>query len=1029
MSLTPDFIPMQESLSQSSHCHNSCMSNNSMLHESTLSEPSLDESLIPKQTTCEDLRKMYIEYSKNLKICSINVNSIRNKFENVHQILKNVYIDCFFVNESKIDESFPNNQFAVENYTLYRHDRTSHAGGVMGYVRSDIPHTRVTEHELKLDYVESLALKLVINRENWLIISIYRSPCSNENMFIEHLTLTLEQAQSAYKQIILIGDMNFNMLRENKLLEVCDQFSLKNMINDFTCYKNCDNPSLVDVCLLNNPNRFLSSFNLVQEAGFSDFHSLIGIVTRLHCDIFKPRRVVYRCMKHFDPNNFSKELDAAPFHVMSLFDDVDDQAWFFHTLYKSVVDLVAPVKTKTIKSKPLPYMNSALRKAMFRRNMLRNKYYKANNKQDRSKAWEDFRHQRNIVTQLRRTSLKKYFYNKSKQTKTDPKSYYKAISPFITNKSKNQSTDIQLNIDQNLITDPVLVCEKFNCFFDEAVSDMGLNEDLNQEITTIIDHYKDHPSIKLINNEIMKNKTCSFSFNHIHDSILEKAIKALKPNKACGYDKISPAIVKSSNIINKSLIKVYNNSIEQSTFPHCLKPAEISPIFKKGDRLSLKNYRPVNVLSSLSKPFESIISNQISEYFSNNGIINDLISAYRKGFGTNQTLLKMVEDWKSSLDKGENIGVIASDQSKAFDTLPPGLHIAKLNAYGFSLESCKFILNYLRNRPHTTKLGPYNSSWNYQEKGVAQGSGLGPLLYNLHCNDLPYLINSCNFYNYADDNTISFSSKDMTTIDYNLRKEVNTLLTWFRLNGFKANPEKFQFMLISKYVGSTGHKLIINDSITINSDSTMKILGVTFDNKLTFSPHVNEICKKANRSINALKRLTILPQSYKLDIVKTYIKSNFNYCDIVYHFCGKLLADKLEKIQRRALQYAYQDFETSYDILLTRANMREFTHQRIITILKEAYKTFHNLNPTPTRHLFISQNQNHHETRQAHNFTLPTYNTVTYGKRSIKYLGPKLWNLINPSIRIGTFNNFIDYLQNNFVISDNLIISNNLSLY
>jgi len=994
-------------------------------------QQSCDTESESTETIYSQLKQISLNHGNNLKIGSVNVNSIRNKFENIHIILSNLLLDCMFINESKLDDSFPSNLYNVSNYTLYRNDRTSHAGGIMSYIRSDIPHSRLPDYEISLDFVESLAFKLVINKENWLLLGIYRSPCSDITVFIPSLTKILELAQTSFKQIIIIGDLNFNLTQKTPLHDVCDQFSLKNVIKGFTCYKNVNNPSLIDVCLVNNSRRFVKSFNLLQDSGFSDFHSLIRVITKLHFYIFKPRDIIYRSMKNFNQVEFDSALNLAPFHVMHVFEDSDDKAWFFHQLYISVIDEIAPLKKRRIKYKQLPYMNSELRKAMFKRNMLRNNFYKIPNhdRNSKNKAWEAFRSQRNLVTSLRRKSLKLFFEKRSMAAKSDPKSYYSAISPFMSSKSKAQCTDIQLNINDDLISDPVQVCEHFNSSFDIAVSNMGLKENLDQNIGNIIETYKDHPSVLFIRNEIMKDKSCSFSFDNIESSKFKSAITTLKANKAAGYDKIPSSIIKSSSVINNHILTVYNSALQQSKFPQCFKPAEISPIYKKGDRLSIKNYRPINILTSISKPFETLIAQQITSYFVQNDIIHELISAYRKGFGTNQTLLKMVEDWKKSLDNGNHVGVVASDQSKAFDTLPPGLHVAKLYAYGFSIDACEFIFNYLTNRPHRTKLGPHTSSWQYQEKGVAQGSGLGPLLYNLHCNDLPYFMKTCQFYNYADDNTISYASKNTTDIVFHLKAEINLLLGWFESNGFQANPNKFQYMLVSRNNFHSEQELSIDQEIILKPTNEMKILGVIIDNNLTFGPHVHAICRKANKSINALKRLTILPPAYKVDIVRTYINTHFSYCDIVYNFCGKVLSDKIEKIQERALRFAYTDYNNTYSSLLIKFNQPSLLCKRIISILKEAHKSYHNTNPTTTRHLFTVKPITQHNTRQSHDLHLPRFNTITYGKRSISYLGPKLFNIQNTNIREMPLICFLDFLKHNFIITDNMINQHNLTIH
>ena len=108
----------------------------------------------------------------------------------------------------------------------------------------------------------------------------------------------------------------------------------------------------------------------------------------------------------------------------------------------------------------------------------------------------------------------------------------------------------------------------------------------------------------------------------------------------------------------------------------------------------------------------------------------------------------------------------------------------------------------------------------------------------------------------------------------------------------------------------------VRDSI-MQSESSVNILGIDIDEKLTFTSHINKICRKAGRQVNVLRRLShMLDVESRLAIFKAFIISNFNYCPIVWHLCGKVNTSKMERIQERALRFVFNDLTSSYDILL-----------------------------------------------------------------------------------------------------------------
>ena len=214
----------------------------------------------------------------------------------------------------------------------------------------------------------------------------------------------------------------------------------------------------------------------------------------------------------------------------------------------------------------------------------------------------------------------------------------------------------------------------------------------------------------------------------------------------------------------------------------------------------------------------------------------------------------MIQDWNSYLDNGNNVGTIAVDISKAFDSLLHGLLVAKLFAYDVELPACKLLCSYLYNRHQRVKIGDAKSNWLNIEKVVPQGSILGPLLFNVFINDIFFIDSDVTIYNYADDNCIAYAHNEIDTIKNVLERDVEKLLDWFKNNFLEANPSKFQSMFLIKNVNGDDFNIIVNSDIW-NLTDAMTVLGVDIDDKLNFNSHVSNMCNKAGRQLNVFQRL------------------------------------------------------------------------------------------------------------------------------------------------------------------------------
>ena len=262
--------------------------------------------------------------------------------------------------------------------------------------------------------------------------------------------------------------------------------------------------------------------------------------------------------------------------------------------------------------------------------------------------------------------------------------------------------------NSEIISEPTQCAEIMNNFIIDTSLELDVNRAMHIScsnavgpILKAIGTYKDHSSILEIN-----FKHCPkshFNFETAAESLILSIIKDLDSSKSYQKGNIPPYIIKNNkNIYSSFIIAVISNCILSDIFPPNLKDADITPTFKKGDRLLKTNYRPISILPTLSKIYEKVLHIQIYEYF--NTIFSKFLCGFRKGISTRHCLLYMLEKIRRYLDKGLKTGILLTDLSKAFNSISHGLLLAKLHAYGFSKISLNLIYNYLKGRRQRTKI-------------------------------------------------------------------------------------------------------------------------------------------------------------------------------------------------------------------------------------------------------------------------------------------------------------------------------------
>ena len=240
------------------------------------------------------------------------------------------------------------------------------------------------------------------------------------------------------------------------------------------------------------------------------------------------------------------------------------------------------------------------------------------------------------------------------------------------------------------------------------------------------------------------------------------------------------------------------------------------------------------------------------------------------------------------------LGVFSMDLSKTFDCILYDLFIAKL---GLDKNLQKYINSYLDNRKQCVRINDINSAFNDIILGVPQGSVVGPILFNAFFNDFFFFIKHATVHNFADDNTLSSFANTFDKLKEILESKSKCAIEWFTRNGMFVNPDKFKaFVIDEKRTNYTNEKIQIrNEDIQIVP--SVKLLGITIDDRLNFNEHISSICKSAANQLNALVRLkTFLASNERKVLVNSFILSNFNYCPLVWFVSSSTSLRKIENL-------------------------------------------------------------------------------------------------------------------------------------
>ena len=351
-------------------------------------------------------------------------------------------------------------------------------------------------------------------------------------------------------------------------------------------------------------------------------------------------------------------------------------------------------------------------------------------------------------------------------------------------------------------------------------------------------------------------------------------------------------------------------SIMQQKFPTLWKKAKVLPLHKKGDVLERKNYRPVSILSPVSKVLEKAIYDQLYSYFSKNKIFHSNVMGYRKNRSTETAILQMYDRWVRGAGQGNISGIVFLDLSAAFDLVDSKILIEKLKIYGLKEDFISWISCYLSERKQAVWIDHTLSDWLDVSVGVPQGSILGPLLFIIFANDLPYLLSS-NLDQYADDSTLSSVKSSVPEINLELNDDCQVVSTWMLKNHLCLNADKSGLMVAGTsqkmhHTCRTENVSVFMDGLQLHEseDKNEKILGVHFQSNLKWTRQCQEVQLRLKCRLVGLRKIqNVLPLDKRKIVAQSIFQSVLSYCISVWGGTAKRDIESLQVIQNRAAQF------------------------------------------------------------------------------------------------------------------------------
>ena len=770
-----------------------------------------------------DFRGLKFEITQNDNVHDIlfaNIRSLRKNHNDLLELIETLDHKFTFIvlNETWLELN-EQELFKIDGYNIFSVPRNRHGGGVLIYCCNIISASQIEHLSFTCPLFESLFIDIKIRSHQFTLGSIYRPPTNVSN--IGNFVCILKEkilSRLTSNNVILCGDLNIDLNSNSQHIEnFCTEFNLFNIISNSTRVNTDDAGNIISSTLIDH---IWTSFSNIKSSFVLEYHLTDHYPVGCFIDISKSSetplnrtRIISNTnidnYKH-DFTTFFNNLIINP-NTNDLFNEV------FDTL-KAIISNNFPIVEHKTSSKSLkrPWIDKTLTDLINKKHSIYSKCKRG------LLPFNRFKNYRNLLNKTLDLAKKIYYTEKFHNINQDSRQTWKIINS-VSNPTKSKVIKRNILINNVNIDDDLTLAFEFNQYFSNAVPRRAISNNPTYFIEMSPNNFFFHP----ISPQEVLNILCQMKNNSI---LSEMPIKLLK-------------------LLNEPLCflfsKIFNLAIENEIFPDVLKCGVITPIPKKGNPKLISNHRGITIINPPSKIFDKLLYNRLYKYFEKVDLFTDRQFGFLKKRGIEQAALNLIHSINKANNLNETTVAVFIDLTKAFDCINHEILLGKLYRYGIRGSILNFFRSYLENRTHKTKINNSFSTPLLSNRGVAQGSNLGPLLFNIFINDVVGCVHDCEILIYADDIVLFKSSKNLNTIKNCLESDLHNLNQYFNDNDLFINLQKTKAMIFSRHKLNNLSILLDNNSIEFVNEFTY--LGLTIDHKLTFKSHISKVTSKVNQ--------------------------------------------------------------------------------------------------------------------------------------------------------------------------------------
>ena len=392
-----------------------------------------------------------------------------------------------------------------------------------------------------------------------------------------------------------------------------------------------------------------------------------------------------------------------------------------------------------------------------------------------------------------------------------------------------------------------------------------------------------------------------------------KLLKGINASKACGPDLIPSRILKEgAEEIGEILQAIFQQSIDTGSVPYDWRTANISAIYKKGDKSKAANYRPVSLTSVTCKILEHIIFTNIMKHLQEQNILVHFQHGFRSGHSCESQLVITVDDLAKTIDEKGQSDLLILDFSKAFDTVPHQRLLHKLSYYGIGGSTHNWISSWLTQRTQKVVIDGESSEEVTVDSGVPQGTVLGPLMFLIYINDIADDISS-SIRLFADDCLLYRPIRSHDDVKL-LQADLSKLISWSKTWQMAFNASKCYVLRVTKRKLPIIYDYTVNNTV-LNSVPHSAYLGVELSEDLSWKVHIDNIEKKANTVLGFVKRnFYRASEEVKQLLYLSLVRPHLEYASAVWDPHHSVQISKLEKTQNRAARFVKRDYRTTSSV-------------------------------------------------------------------------------------------------------------------